>query len=173
MRLKSNVFSVRKTCLIAWIYCFLAHLPCGVAQAQNNNLVVGWGYGLTDGPSAPHFGQAIVPPKLGECKDVAGGRYFSLALTLDGTIYAWGNNPQGQCNIPAGIGACIRVAAGSESSLAITANGLVVAWGFNGMGQSTVPSNLGTCIDIAAGEYHSLALTTGGTVVGWGANWYG
>src|SRR5688500_8904305 len=36
----------------------------------------------------------------------------SLALTADGTVFAWGDNMNGQCNVPAGLTGVAKIAAG-------------------------------------------------------------
>ncbi|MFW6056818.1 MAG: RCC1-like domain-containing protein [Chloroflexota bacterium] len=127
----------------------------------------------------------------------AGGEHHSLALLADGTVWAWGFNPQGQlgngnyedkltpvyvidgrpANKLSGVSA---IAAGKYHSLALKSDGTVLAWGCNWYGQlgddSTTDSpqyvqvtGLGDVAGVAAGCWHSLALKTDGTVWGWGS----
>jgi hypothetical protein len=116
----------------------------------------------------------------------------SLALTRDGTAWAWGANQNGQIGngsitdsttplaIP-GLSKTIAVAGGGSHSLAVTADGTVWSWGANGSGQlgngtnadSAVPvqiPNLHDITAVAAGDNHSLALASDGTVWAWGEN---
>ena len=134
---------------------------------------------------------------------IAAGYSHSLALTLDGEVYGWGNNANGQLgnggtaqsNVPVAVtstGALAgktvtAIVAGYSHSLALTSDGTVYSWGQNTYGQlgnnSTTQSNVpvtatgalaGRMVTaIAAGQYHSLARTSDGKVYGWGYNYFG
>jgi alpha-tubulin suppressor-like RCC1 family protein len=128
---------------------------------------------------------------------IAGGNHHSLALTSDGTVWAWGDNASGQLgdgssggfsSVPAqvsGLSGIVAIAAGGDHSLALTADGTVWAWGDNTFGQlgngssgstSVVPvqvSGLSRVVAIAAGDLHSVALKADGTVWAWGNNTFG
>jgi alpha-tubulin suppressor-like RCC1 family protein len=89
----------------------------------------------------------------------ATGTYHSLALTTDGTLYAFGNNWYGQLGsttgngtntpeatptaitLPAGAGAITAIAAGAEHSLVVTATGQLYAFGENNAGQLGTTAN--------------------------------
>ncbi len=125
---------------------------------------------------------------------VAAGRYHSLALLSDGTVYAWGRNNAGQLgdstnidrDTPVSVSALndndvIALAVGTVHSLALRSNGTVWAWGDNFNGQlgngtnifSYTPIQVLNITDakaIAAGDLHSLALLNDGTVRSWGNN---
>ena len=130
---------------------------------------------------------------------VAAGYYHSLAVTLTGSVLAWGDNAHGQLGngsatgsrvpvkvkLPAGT-RVTAVAAGYGHSLVVTATGSLLAWGLNTSGQlgngSTTDSHLpvkvklprGTKVSkVAAGNYHSLAVTLTGSLLAWGNNSYG
>ena len=80
---------------------------------------------------------------------VAGGARHSLALTSNGTVYAWGSNAYGQ------------VGAGSTNSIvpvAVTTSGALSGK---------------TVVAVAGGDSHSLALASDGKVFSWGANFAG
>ena len=138
---------------------------------------------------------------------IAAGPYFSLALSYDGTVWAWGFNGNGQLGDntttnrlvpvqvkgPGGSGVLsniIAIAAGASYSIALSADGTVWAWGGNRSGElgdntttgrltpaqvlgpdgSGVLSNI---IAIDAGFSHSLGLAADGTIWAWGYNAYG
>ena len=83
---------------------------------------------------------------------VSGGLRFSLALTADGQVYAWGDDQYGQLGryvangntlgsatpvlVPFPNGAnIVAIAAGQDFSLALDADGTVYTWGRNQYGQ--------------------------------------
>ncbi|WP_068468393.1 PKD-like domain-containing protein [Candidatus Protochlamydia phocaeensis] len=76
---------------------------------------------------------------------IAGGGSHSLALKNDGTVWAWGNNGNGELGDGTSIDSPIPVQVG-------------------GGGPFT------NAIDIAAGNFHSLALRSDGSVWAWGDN---
>ena len=96
---------------------------------------------------------------------IACGTYYSLVLTSDGKVYAWGDNSSGQLgsgnntssNIPvavstAGIlsGKIIKaIACGSGQSLALASDGKVYAWGDNSSGQLGSGNNPNSNVPLA------------------------
>ena len=118
----------------------------------------------------------------------------SYAIKLDGTLWAWGTNTNGQVgngtsNIvltPQQIGTSYwsAVSAGYDHALAIRSDGTLWGWGLNDYGQigdSTIvsrssPVQIGTGTNwraITAGSKASGALTTDNTMYVWGRNTYG
>jgi uncharacterized protein (TIGR03437 family) len=122
---------------------------------------------------------------------IAAGATHSLALKSDGTVWAWGDNSEGELgngsnansNAPvqvSGLTGVVAIAGGANHSLSLKSDGTVWAWG-NELGNgsnanSYVPvqvSGLTGVVAIAGGEFHSLSVKMDGTVWAWGSNFYG
>ncbi|ETR66773.1 MAG: hypothetical protein OMM_12359, partial [Candidatus Magnetoglobus multicellularis str. Araruama] len=126
---------------------------------------------------------------------VSAGGYHSLALKVDGSVWAWGENYSGQLgdgttsssSTPAQIGSLsniILIAAGFNYSIALKNDGTVWVWGDNRYGQlgGGITPNITSPVKIAdftnvvsigiAGG-HTLAVKDDGTAWAWGDNYYG
>ena len=122
---------------------------------------------------------------------VTAGDYHSLALDVDGNLWAWGNDDSGQLGNGALTGdvtvpqqittgtTYTAVTAGDYHSLALDADGNLWAWGYNHYGQvgngaspgqvaAPVQITTGTTHTAAAGRFHSLALDSDGKMWAWG-----
>ncbi len=119
----------------------------------------------------------------------------TLAIKIDGTLWAWGDNSSGQLGNyttttqykPIQIGSAtnwVAVAAGFSHSLGLQADGTLWAWGDNSSGQLGTgdaqnypyPVQVGSgknWVAIAAGNSHSLAIKSDGTLWAWGDNNWG
>ncbi|ABI67513.1 cadherin-like beta sandwich domain-containing protein [Syntrophomonas wolfei] len=135
-------------------------------------------------------------------KQVAAGRWHTLAVKNDGTVWGWGNNEKGQLgNLPLGPHSTPQqipnlqnmkaVACGEFFSLALNNDGTVWAWGNNdgnelGRGATGPFYNnpekvkgpggtgyLDNVTAIACGRFHGLALKSDGTVWAWGDGSWG
>lgn len=88
---------------------------------------------------------------------VAAGSFHSLAVTRDGTVYAWGANDYGQ----------LGDNSDTEQTTPVKVHGLGNV-GFLDLGDLTGTENIAM---VAAGEHHSLALSNDGSAVyAWGGN---
>lgn len=127
---------------------------------------------------------------------IAAGKEHGLAVASNGSVYAWGNNSQGQLGDGtttertspvqvSGLTDVIAVAAGDYHSLALKSDGTVFSWGDDSKGQlcdsytladQTTPvqvvdnndNNLTGVTAIAAGDLHSLMVNSSGSVFGCG-----
>jgi alpha-tubulin suppressor-like RCC1 family protein len=118
----------------------------------------------------------------------------TYALKSDGTVYAWGDDGQGQIGnadaahnqrtpLKVNIGGVVSIDAGGTLAMAVKGDGAVWSWGDNVTGQlgdgdgcglhcsTPVPaSGLTDGGWIAGGFLHGLAVTTDGSVYAWGNN---
>jgi alpha-tubulin suppressor-like RCC1 family protein len=119
---------------------------------------------------------------------IAAGFGHTVAIKADGTLWAWGQNSQGQVGNgtttdqsgPAQISSGYStVAAGMEHSAAIKTDGTLWTWGdnlFGQLGDGTItprlrPVQIGSGYrTVAAGVRHTVALKTDGTLWTWGLN---
>ena len=175
-------------------YHSLALKSDGTVWAWGSNYHNQLGNGTTDGIPSPTPTQVrFLDFVLSDVIAIATAGNHSLALKDNGTVWAWGNNGNGQLgdgtttngSFPKpvlGLGNVIAIATTDEHSLALKSDGTVWAWGYNGHGQlgdgtdtdRHAPGQvlgLSGVIAIASGDSHSLALKSDGTVWGWGSNY--
>jgi alpha-tubulin suppressor-like RCC1 family protein len=123
---------------------------------------------------------------------IAAGYNHALSVRNDGTVWAWGNNDNGQLGnntttdslVPVQVSdltTASDITAGTLYSLALLNDGSVRAWGHNALGElgdgtttnrSTPVQvlNLASTTSIVAGHDHAVARLTNGTVWTWGDN---
>ncbi|MCD1260078.1 S8 family serine peptidase [Paenibacillus athensensis] len=150
----------------------------GSVQAWGSNA-----YGqIGDGTTGSMKKVAVTVPGLASVIQVAAGDGYSLALKTDGTVWAWGQNGQGQLgdgttinrSAPVQISALHDVAAvsaGKNFSLALLQDGTIRIWGRYVPGSNTlmpqVFSSAGSNnVAISMTDEYGLFLKTDGTV--WG-----
>jgi alpha-tubulin suppressor-like RCC1 family protein len=120
---------------------------------------------------------------------------FSLAVTQQGDLLAWGNNTNGQLGLgdqvrrktPQRVASLshkkiTRAVCSLKSSLVVTEEGTLFAFGYNTNGQlglgdtrdRLLPTELTSIsekiISVSSGRAHSLALTEDGKIYAWGFN---
>lgn len=170
-------------------YHSLALKNDGTVWAWGNNLHGQLGNGTIVDNSTP----AIVPSLSNVKKIVAGGNAFSMALKNDGTLWAWGNNEDGQLGdgsitnklTPVQIiSNVIDIAAGHNHTIVLKSDSTIWVWGNNSYGQLGINSTINSIIpiqvigfnnirSIAAGSMYSFAIKNNGDVYSWGENSYG
>jgi alpha-tubulin suppressor-like RCC1 family protein len=127
---------------------------------------------------------------------ISTGAEYSMALGVDGTLWAWGFNGNGQLGInsanlsedlPVQVGTennWLDVSAGSFHCLALKEDGTLWVWGLNSNGQlgignlvqQNAPVQIAADDDwtyIEAGQAHSFAIKENGTLWAWGFNSFG
>lgn len=136
-----------------------------------------------------------LPAQVVAGRTLVGSEGFVVVRKSNGTLWAWGNNSDGQrgngtatvanevpgqVTLPAGRTA-VQVAAGALHALAILDNGDVYAWGRNSSGQlglgdvlqRLTPTKVTLplpAVYVSAGGAHSLAVLNDGSVYSWGLN---
>lgn len=143
--------------------------------------------------------QTGVSPSQYGISAIAAGAWHRLAIRKsDGTVWAWGDNTQGELGngtttstgqiVQAGsLSSIVAISAGNYDSLALDSSGNVWAWGYNYYGQlgngeniifhisqpALVSASSGVTFTgasaIASGTFHNLALKNG-IVWAWGYN---
>lgn len=124
-------------------------------------------------------------------QSVKSGNSHSIGLKIDGTLWTWGDNINGQLGdgtntdklrpVQIGTSNWTKISAGPSCSAAIRADGTLWTWGHNAYGQlgdgttimRNTPAQVGTATDwvnIAIGASHMVAVKSNGTLWAWGTN---
>jgi alpha-tubulin suppressor-like RCC1 family protein len=168
-----------------------------VLAATVNFILYAWGLG-TSGQLGTNAALTVSSPVLVASparplswKQIATGFRHAVAIRSDNTLWAWGNNTNGQLGdstlvskstpIQIGSGSWNSVAAGAIYSSAIRSDGTLWAWGANTFGQlgdlSTITKSSPVLVSgpagaswqaIANGGAHTLGITTTGRLYAWG-----
>ena len=173
---------------------------------KSDGTVYAWGYGGNgelgnNGKANSNLPVQVLGPLgtgyLSNILAIAAGNDQCLALKSNGTVWAWGDDGEGQDgdNSPgtsanlvpvqvSGLTGITAVAGGDDNSMALKSDGTVWTWGDNSFGElgngsitpgiSYVPvqatSLSGVFISIASFWRHNMALKSNGTVWAWGDN---
>jgi alpha-tubulin suppressor-like RCC1 family protein len=124
---------------------------------------------------------------------ISSGSEHTVGIKSDGTLWAWGNNSNGQLgdgtytnrNGPLQIGTANNwksIATGSYHTIAIKTDSTLWTWGYNAFGQlgdginsnnRNIPAQIGTDSNwqsVTGGFDHTVAIKTDGTLWTWGNN---
>jgi len=119
-----------------------------------NGTVLAWGKNDTGqlglGSDTVNYQIPLPINELTGITHISAGESHSLARKSNGTVWAWGNNANGQLGYPT-----------NNNSYSKIPRQVMASDGIN---------NLLNIVDIDAGAYHSLALKDDGTMMAWGNN---
>lgn len=164
---------------------------------DDNGKAWAWGYNghgqLGSATGSDSKSDKPVPVAItGKVTKVAAGTDHGLALTSDGTVWAWGANDHGQVGDGSagvtvgkptkvtGLSNVTDIDAGDRYSLALKSDGTVWSWGYGDGGRTghgishsedTMSpqqiAGLSGVIDMGAGTRHGIALTNSGEYTTW------
>jgi hypothetical protein len=139
--------------------------------------------------------QLVAIPGAPKIKRVKCGANFSMAITEEGCVFAWGSNEKGQLGLGhrqtpvarptkvPGLPPVRDLGCGWCHALALTRTGEVWGWGYNEEGEvghsdlqtllSPTKTPLKGIVKLFSGSYHAFGLTASGTLLGWGWNTFG
>jgi alpha-tubulin suppressor-like RCC1 family protein len=151
------------------------------------------GTGNTTSTSSP----VTVVGGITNWRQISVGGKHSIAITLTGIAYGWGNGGSGRLGtgnttnrsspvtVVGGITNWSQVSTGLNHTLGLTSAGIAYAWGENlfgtlGTGNTTNRSSPVTVVggitnwsQLSAGTNHSVGLTSTGIAYAWGRNYFG
>lgn len=148
----------------------------------------------------PNLVMADSENPLEEIVSISAGLLHSLALTLQGTVLAWGGDVYGQLGDGeenssdqdpvvvvteegSPLDGVVSISSGGRHNLALRNDGTLWSWGYGNQGQLgigtgspyslMVPLEAGSVDFAQGGAFHSLVMVTDGTICSWGKNLYG
>ncbi|MEI7831763.1 MAG: IPT/TIG domain-containing protein, partial [bacterium] len=165
---------------------------------KSDGTVWAWGNNshgeLGDGTTTKYRTLPALVSGLSGITAISAGETHSLALKSDGSVWAWGNNSDGQFGngtktgsmIPVlvpGLTGITAISAGGSHSIALKSDGTVLAWGNISEGQLGNGTNTASLIPvlvpgltgitaISAGGIDNIVLKSDGTVWSWGKSYF-
>ncbi|HLY74301.1 MAG TPA: RCC1 repeat-containing protein [Planctomycetota bacterium] len=166
----------------------------GSVWAWGDDTVGQLGDGSSSAPFIVTIPTQVLLPVGSVMTSISAGAYHGLALRSDGTVWAWGDNIEGE--LGAGLASTVPVrnpvqvqnltqataiGAGTRWSMAVFDGGSVCTWGQNDLGQLGTGqgedysnprqvSNLTGATALSTGGAFSMGLRTGGSLYAWGDN---
>jgi alpha-tubulin suppressor-like RCC1 family protein len=179
-------------------WCQVAAGGCHTAALRTNGTLWAWGVGfsgrLGDGTITSRSSPVSVIGGFTDWCQVSAGERHTAAVRTNGTLWAWGENGNGQAgdgtttcktspvSVIGGFTDWCQVSAADFHTAALRTNGTLWTWGFNihgrlGDGTITARSSPVSVIggftnwcQVAAGTAHTAAVRTNGTLWAWGYN---
>lgn len=100
-----------------------------------------------------------------EIVQVCAGNNFALALDINGKVYAWGENDEGQLNVPEeALSNVSKITAGIGFAYVLKNDGTVIGWG-NSDNNRFDYSDLNSITEIFSGWYETLFINSSGGVL--------
>jgi alpha-tubulin suppressor-like RCC1 family protein len=149
---------------------------------------------LGDGTTTDRSSPVSVVGGFTDWVSVSAGRYHSLGVRANGSLWGWSRNTNGQLgdnsitdrsspvSVIGGFTDWVQASAGTSHSLGVRANGTLWAWGLNTYGQIgdntatsqrspvSVVGGFTDWVQASAGSRHSLGVRANGTLWAWGRN---
>jgi len=158
----------------------VSNVPFGVAMMVGLSQASGTWVGVVRDNGAQEVIPSSIPggQVMGRVVGMAAGSEHGLSVLSDGTVKAWGNDPNADKKliVPTGLSNAVGVGAGQVHSVALKADGTVVAWGRNDNNATAVPdeltrtnaTNFVRVVAVTAAGLHNLALRADGSLRWWG-----
>ncbi len=169
-----------------------AALALGASAAGATEVGTVYTWGEVDSQTSPIRVPQRVEP-LSEVTEVDAGNSSAYALEKNGTVWAWGQNTEGELGngntttsanaVRVGLPSSLKIVSIGEaqnSGMAVDSTGHGWAWGLRGASCNPGASSfavtpqeiqgLSSVISVQGGEHHSLWLTSKGTVYACGTN---
>lgn len=102
--------------------------PVAFSGAGRNHGYAIFEDGTVQGFGDSGSGQINTPAGFGDCRQIDGGRYHTIALTQGGVIEHWGATSGGVGEVPTGSD-FIAISSGKDHCLAVRQDGTVETWG--------------------------------------------
>jgi len=163
----------------------------GSVWAWGDNTYGQLGDGTTVKASAPKQVSARLGPSLDAYLSVSAGKYHSVVVAADGSVWTWGDNRNGQLGdgtttasaVPKRVALGYKTAsAGYWSTVAVRSDGSLWAWGSDssgGLGTGAVlansaPKAIGAnYVSVSSAYWNTLGLKSDGSLWAWGDNTFG